>query len=242
MGSQPRFHGLGDVLRDEGEGMALVAYFRWHTDSCFQRKADRHSCWSEICPACTVVHERGVGGKRTMLKIPVGAPDWSRSWLDDTWSSDGQKSFLWQSFLQEVTRRWQNIQAPQHCLLVKSCREFVASSQAFNQGFILRGISAFLSVWECSTSITMSYSGPFCQFRVIRHHSVLGISSRAEIIDVSWTSCLLEEDMSKGQQLGMRVCLLQVYFSHDLHTPSYPRVKEKCWFSFLVFVSVADCS
>ena len=47
--------------------------------------------------------------------------------------------------------------------------------------------------------------------------------------------------MSEGQQPGMRHGVLQVYFSHDLHTLAYPWIKENAGFFFLVLVSVADC-
>lgn len=159
-----------------------------------------------------------------MLKIPVRGPDWPRTWLEESQSLDGQKNFLWQSFLQEVRRRWQSNQAPQHCLLVKSCRESLfLLIRLLIKVLCSEGIVHFFSIWECSTSIIMCCSGPFGQFRVIRYHSVLGISLRRKIIDVSRGSCLLVQDMSEGQQLnGMRVCLLQVNFSHDLHPPSYP--------------------
>ena len=58
-----------------------------------------------------------------MLKAPVRGHGWQGSWLGEICRSDGQKRSLRQPFLQEVSRRWQNIQAPQHCLLVKRRRE-----------------------------------------------------------------------------------------------------------------------
>lgn len=41
VGSHPRYHHLGGVLRAAGEGVSPVAYFRLHIDCCFQRRADR---------------------------------------------------------------------------------------------------------------------------------------------------------------------------------------------------------
>lgn len=51
--------------------------------------------------------------------------------------------------------------------------------------------------------------------------------------------------MSEGQQPGMRHGVLEVYFSHDLHPPAYPWIKENAdFFSsclFQLLITVNDC-
>lgn len=121
-------------------------------------------------------------------------------------------------------------------------REFVPSSQAFNQGFILRGNSTFLfhiRVFYFNSNILLwtlwpvqGHQMPFTGrdlFRKINNWCILGFLPLSE----------------GGQQLGMRVCLLQIYFSHDLHPPSYPWVKEIAGFHsvylFQLLIALNDC-
>lgn len=89
----------------------------------------------------------------------------------------------------------------------------------------------------------MSCCGHFCQFKAISYHLVLAISLGIEMIVFS-VSCLFMEGMSEGQQPEMRHGVLQVYFSHDLHLPAYPWIKENAdCFSLLVslLIAVTDC-
>lgn len=252
MGSQPRFHGLGDVLRDEGEGVAPVAYFRWLTDSCFQRKADRHSCWSEISPVCTAVYEREK--KRTMLKTPVRvfSEVFSQSRLAQELGG-GNLKFRWAEKLPLTVLSARSEKEVAKCpgpstLLADKImqREFLPSSQYFNQGFILRGNS---TLFFCVGMFYFNYDVLLWTLWPVQSHQIPFSARDLFRNRNSWYILkflpLSGRHVKRPATGNETACLLKVYFSHDLHPPSYPQVKESAGFPslylFQLLVTLNDC-